>query len=130
LASAVTLKQSSQKNSIGNGKLISKVFADTPQAEADTLPRSDIIARSVTILRENDFGGYTIPAKGLYPYQWNWDSALVSFPMHSVFCYAFSKNLNSGTAIVASRLPHQRRFKQLQYCQIAATFITQMFTPS
>ncbi|XP_002990235.2 uncharacterized protein LOC9630789 [Selaginella moellendorffii] len=30
------------------------------------------------ILAENDQGGYTIPAKGLYPYQWNWDSALVS----------------------------------------------------
>ena len=29
------------------------------------------------ILRNNDLGGYTIPAKGLYPFQWNWDSALV-----------------------------------------------------
>ena len=27
------------------------------------------------ILKQNDRGGYTIPTNGLYPYQWNWDSA-------------------------------------------------------
>jgi hypothetical protein len=27
------------------------------------------------ILRANDRGGYTVPTAGLYPYQWNWDSA-------------------------------------------------------
>lgn len=30
------------------------------------------------ILRENDRGGYTVPTAGLYPYQWNWDSAFVA----------------------------------------------------
>ncbi len=30
------------------------------------------------ILRANDRGGYTIPTKGLYPYQWNWDSAFAA----------------------------------------------------
>ena len=29
------------------------------------------------ILRANDRGGYTVPTHGLYPYQWNWDSAFV-----------------------------------------------------
>jgi Trehalase len=27
------------------------------------------------ILRDNDRDGYTVPTAGLYPYQWNWDSA-------------------------------------------------------
>jgi len=27
------------------------------------------------VLRANDRGGYTVPTAGLYPYQWNWDSA-------------------------------------------------------
>ena len=27
------------------------------------------------ILKGNDRGGYTVPTAGLYPYQWNWDSA-------------------------------------------------------
>jgi alpha,alpha-trehalase len=30
------------------------------------------------IIRGNDRGGYTVPTKGLYPFQWNWDSCLVA----------------------------------------------------
>ena len=30
------------------------------------------------ILIANDRGGYTIPTEGLYPYQWNWDSAIAA----------------------------------------------------
>ena len=30
------------------------------------------------ILRLNDRGSYTIPTEGLYPYQWNWDSAFAA----------------------------------------------------
>ncbi len=36
----------------------------------------DIRARE--ILRTNDLGGYTVPTHGLYPYQWNWDSAFAA----------------------------------------------------
>ncbi|MFK7879035.1 MGH1-like glycoside hydrolase domain-containing protein [Roseobacter sp.] len=31
------------------------------------------------ILRRNDQGGYTLPTYGLYPYQWNWDSAFAAW---------------------------------------------------
>lgn len=30
------------------------------------------------ILMKNDFGGYTVPTQGLYPFQWNWDSAITA----------------------------------------------------
>lgn len=30
------------------------------------------------VLRGNDRGSHTIPAAGLYPHQWNWDSALIA----------------------------------------------------
>lgn len=30
------------------------------------------------ILHRNDRGGYTVPTHGLYPFQWNWDSAFVA----------------------------------------------------
>lgn len=30
------------------------------------------------VLRANDKGGFTVPARGLYPHQWNWDSAFVA----------------------------------------------------
>lgn len=39
---------------------------------------SDLATRAFEILRQNDRGGYTIPTKGLYPFQWNWDSAFVA----------------------------------------------------
>ncbi|MBC6428175.1 MAG: hypothetical protein GDA55_02950 [Cellvibrionales bacterium] len=34
--------------------------------------------RAISILQGNDRGGYTVPTHGLYPYQWNWDSAFVA----------------------------------------------------
>ena len=30
------------------------------------------------IIQSNDRGGYTVPTEGLYPYQWNWDSAFAA----------------------------------------------------
>lgn len=33
---------------------------------------------AIEILRENDRGHYTVPTKGLYPFQWNWDSCLTA----------------------------------------------------
>ena len=35
------------------------------------------------ILRANDRGAYTIPSHGLYPYQWNWDSAFTAIGLAS-----------------------------------------------
>lgn len=37
-----------------------------------------LMARAVEIMTENDRGSYTVPTKGLYPYQWNWDSCLTA----------------------------------------------------
>jgi len=36
----------------------------------------DLIEQAKAILRRNDRGTYTVPTHGLYPFQWNWDSAL------------------------------------------------------
>jgi hypothetical protein len=33
---------------------------------------------AIDILKVNDRGGYTVPTKGLYPFQWNWDSCLTA----------------------------------------------------
>src|SRR5438552_11514361 len=44
-----------------------------------TVPaKNDLVARAVEVLKENDPGAYTIPTKGLYPFQWNWDSCLTA----------------------------------------------------
>jgi neutral trehalase len=34
--------------------------------------------RALAVLRQNHRGRYTVPARGLYPYQWCWDSAPIS----------------------------------------------------
>ncbi len=38
----------------------------------------DLDQHAISILRHNEWGGYTLPTKGLYPYQWNWDSMFVA----------------------------------------------------
>lgn len=35
-----------------------------------------MIEQAKQVLRRNDQGSYTVPTHGLYPFQWNWDSAL------------------------------------------------------
>jgi len=35
----------------------------------------DFVEAARAVLRDNDRGGYTVPTRGLYPYQWNWDAA-------------------------------------------------------
>ncbi len=40
---------------------------------------SNLDEQAREILRGNDKGGYTVPTHGLYPYQWNWDSAFVAW---------------------------------------------------
>ncbi|MFK7993951.1 MAG: amylo-alpha-1,6-glucosidase [Granulosicoccus sp.] len=40
--------------------------------------------RAVDILKINDRGHYTVPTSGLYPFQWNWDSCLVSIGQQHV----------------------------------------------
>ena len=37
-----------------------------------------IFDHAAEVLRENDHGTYTVPTKGLYPFQWNWDSCLTA----------------------------------------------------
>lgn len=40
---------------------------------------SNLDEQARNILRQNDKGGYTLPTHGLYPYQWNWDSAFAAW---------------------------------------------------
>ena len=35
-------------------------------------------SEAVAILKENDRGDFSVPTKGLYPFQWNWDSAFAA----------------------------------------------------
>ena len=37
-----------------------------------------VFRHAVEVLKENDRGSYTVPTKGLYPFQWNWDSCFTA----------------------------------------------------
>ncbi|HTN63385.1 MAG TPA: trehalase family glycosidase [Devosia sp.] len=39
---------------------------------------SKVYDHALEVLKENDQGSYTVPTKGLYPFQWNWDSCLTA----------------------------------------------------
>lgn len=39
---------------------------------------SHLVSRAQDILRANDAGGFTKPGPRQYPYQWNWDSAVIA----------------------------------------------------
>jgi hypothetical protein len=39
---------------------------------------SELTDQAIEVLRENDRGSYTVPTRGLYPFQWNWDSCLTA----------------------------------------------------
>ena len=44
-----------------------------------TVMATDLIKEAQEILNENfQAGGYTIPCKGLYPFQWKWDSGFIA----------------------------------------------------
>ncbi len=45
----------------------------------NTMTATPMDEQARAILRGNDRGGYTVPTSGLYPYQWNWDSAFAAF---------------------------------------------------
>ena len=46
------------------------------------LNSGSLIGQARSILRMNDRGGYTVPTERLYPYQWNWDSAICALGWH------------------------------------------------
>lgn len=40
--------------------------------------RRHLADEAIAVLRENDRGTYNVPTKGLYPFQWNWDSCFTA----------------------------------------------------
>lgn len=42
---------------------------------------SSLCTDAINVLKQNDRGSYTIPASGLYPHQWLWDSCFIAIGM-------------------------------------------------
>src|SRR5665213_300457 len=41
-------------------------------------PKVDMLSAAKAVLEKNDQGIFTIPAEGLYPHQWLWDSCFIA----------------------------------------------------
>lgn len=57
---------------------------------------------AIDILSQNDRGGFTIPTKGLYPYQWNWDSAFVAL---GIATYDMDRAWSEITTLIEGQWP-------------------------
>jgi hypothetical protein len=47
-------------------------------SETQVPQRAHTAEDAIAVLRENDRGSYNVPTKGLYPFQWNWDSCFTA----------------------------------------------------
>jgi hypothetical protein len=45
---------------------------------------ADLLAQATQVLKQNDRGLYTIPAEGLYPHQWLWDSCFIAIGLSHI----------------------------------------------
>lgn len=50
---------------------------------ADDKDKSHILAKAKEVLQDNRHGKHTIPAEGIYPHQWFWDSCFVAIGLAS-----------------------------------------------
>jgi hypothetical protein len=60
------------------------------------MPLTTPLARAATaILEENWRGAHTVPAAGLYPHQWSWDSAFIAFGLRHLSVTRAQQELES-----------------------------------
>jgi hypothetical protein len=45
---------------------------------------ADVVARAIEVLEANWNGSHTLPATGLYPHQWSWDSAFIAIGLRHI----------------------------------------------
>jgi hypothetical protein len=50
---------------------------------------------AIGILKSNWRGGHTVPAGGLYPHQWSWDSAFIAFGLRHLAPVRAQRELES-----------------------------------
>ena len=61
-----------------------------------------LMQTAIDILSRNDRGGFTIPTKGLYPFQWNWDSAFIAL---GIATYDTDRAWGEITSLIEAQWP-------------------------
>jgi len=57
---------------------------NSSQVKTDVTALAQLADRALSVLRGNDTGRFVKPAPAVYPFQWNWDSALVAIGLARV----------------------------------------------
>jgi hypothetical protein len=52
--------------------------AAKPKDDAPKVKEPSLMDQAAAVLKANDRGGYTVPARDLYPHQWLWDSCFIA----------------------------------------------------
>ena len=61
-----------------------------------------LLQTAIDTLAKNDRGGFTIPTEGLYPYQWNWDSAFIAL---GIATYDMDRAWTEVTSLLEGQWP-------------------------
>jgi hypothetical protein len=49
-----------------------------------TAEDSELLDHLTSVLKQNDRGGWTVPAADLYPHQWLWDSGFIAIGLRHI----------------------------------------------
>jgi hypothetical protein len=66
-----------------------------PSLVASPLVTSSVAARAIAVLERNWNGSHTLPATGLYPHQWSWDSAFIAIGLRHISPRRAAQELDS-----------------------------------
>jgi hypothetical protein len=61
-----------------DNKSYSTILTCYTNANMATAENTELLAQLTEVLRQNDRGGWTVPAADLYPHQWLWDSCFIA----------------------------------------------------
>ncbi|MFC0681717.1 hypothetical protein ACFFGH_28130 [Lysobacter korlensis] len=77
------------------------------EPDTEEIPSPDLVSEATRVLMENWRGLYTVPASGLYPHQWSWDSAFIAVGLRHVSPRRAQQELESllGAQWADGRLP-------------------------
>ena len=82
-------------------------LAGATARDTGEIPPKDLVAEATRVLEENWRGLYTVPAGGLYPHQWSWDSAFIAIGLRHLSPRRAQQELESlfGAQWADGRLP-------------------------
>lgn len=77
------------------------------EPDTEEIPAPDLVAEATRVLAENWRGLHTVPAGGLYPHQWSWDSAFIAIGLRHLSPRRAQQELESllGAQWADGRLP-------------------------